>query len=121
MYERHIGKIKNPSVNDSTIKLQEDFSMKTIFEQQGVEYRQTGDYMFPNVELTEQTEYQIGVWGQRYKRYIKSNHRVLYYNYLTSGKLSLNATSLNSGSLSWLRNASAIDVRRISMNLSIVL
>ena len=82
--------------------------MKTIFEQQGVEYRQTGDYMFPNVELTEQTEYQIGVWGQRYKRYIKSNHRVLYYNYLTSGKLSLNATSLNSGSLSWLRNASAI-------------
>ena len=34
--------------------------MKTIFEQQGVEYRQTGDYMFPNVELTEQTEYQIG-------------------------------------------------------------
>ena len=95
--------------------------MKTIFEQQGVEYRQTGDYMFPNVELTEQTEYQIGVWGQRYKRYIKSNHRVLYYNYLTSGKLSLNATSLNSGSLSWLRNASAIVVRRISISLSIVL
>ena len=95
--------------------------MKTIFEQQGVEYRQTGDYMFPNVELTEQTEYQIGVWGQRYKRYIKSNHLVLYYNYVTAGKLSLNATSLNSGSLSWLRNASAIDVRRISMNLSIVL
>ena len=61
--------------------------MKTIFEQQGVEYRQTGDYMFPNVELTEQTEYQIGVWGQRYKRYLKLNHRVLYYNYLTSGKL----------------------------------
>ena len=38
--------------------------MKTIFEQQGVEYRQTGDYMFPNVELTEQTEYQIGVSKQ---------------------------------------------------------
>ena len=40
--------------------------MKTIFEQQGVEYRQTGDYMFPNVELTEQTEYQIGVWGHQH-------------------------------------------------------
>lgn len=61
--------------------------MKTIFEQQGVEYRQAGDYMLPDVELTEQTEYQIGVWGQRYKRYLKSNHRVLYYNYLTSGRL----------------------------------
>lgn len=28
--------------------------MKTIFEQQGVEYRQVGDYMLPDVELTEQ-------------------------------------------------------------------
>lgn len=61
--------------------------MKTIFEEQGVEYRQARDYMLPNVELDEQKKYQIGVWGQRYKRYLKSNHRVLYYNYLTSGKL----------------------------------
>ena len=61
--------------------------MKTIFEEQGVEYRQAGDYMLPNVELDEQKKYQIGVWGQRYKRYLKSNHRVIYYNYLTSGRL----------------------------------
>lgn len=61
--------------------------MRTIFEQQGVEYRQAGDYMLPNVALAKQKEYQIGVWGQRYKRYLKSNHQVLYYNYLTSGKL----------------------------------
>ena len=25
--------------------------------------------------------------GQRYKRHLKSNHRVIYYNYLTSGRL----------------------------------
>lgn len=37
--------------------------MKTIFEEQGVEYHQTGDYMLPNVEQAEQNEYQIGVWG----------------------------------------------------------
>ena len=61
--------------------------MKTIFEQQGVEYRQAGDYMLPNVGMDEQKEYQIGVWGQRYKRHLKSNHRVIYYNYLTSGSL----------------------------------
>lgn len=30
---------------------------------------------------------EIGVWGQRHKRYLKSHHRVLYYNLLTSGKL----------------------------------
>jgi len=61
--------------------------MKTIFEQQDVEYHQVGDYMLPNVALAEQKEYEIGVWGQRYKRHLKSNHRVLYYNYLTSGRL----------------------------------
>lgn len=37
--------------------------------------------------MGEQKEYQIGVWGQRYKRHLKSNHRVIYYNYLTSGRL----------------------------------
>ena len=37
--------------------------MKTIFEEQGVEYHQAGDYMLPNVEQSEQNEYQIGVWG----------------------------------------------------------
>ena len=61
--------------------------MKTIFEEPGVKYHQSGDYMLPNVTLAEQKDYQIGVWGQRYKRYLKSNHKVLYYNYLTSGKL----------------------------------
>ena len=37
--------------------------MKTIFEEQGVEYHQAGDYMLPNVEQAEQNEYQIGAWG----------------------------------------------------------
>jgi hypothetical protein len=27
------------------------------------------------------------VWGQRHKRYLKSHHRVFYYNLLTSCKL----------------------------------
>lgn len=61
--------------------------MKTIFEQQGIEYRQAGDYMLPNVELDEQKKYQIGVWGQRYRRHLKENHRIIYYNYLTKGTL----------------------------------
>ena len=29
----------------------------------------------------------IGIWGQRHLRYIKQNHKVLYLNLLTSGKL----------------------------------
>lgn len=41
----------------------------------------------PNLTLTDENERQSGVWGMRHKRYLKSNHRVLYYNLLTSGKL----------------------------------
>lgn len=61
--------------------------MKTLFEEQGIEYRQMGDYMLSNVELAEQKDYQIGVWGQRYRRHLKENHRIIYYNYLTKGTL----------------------------------
>ena len=52
--------------------------MKTIFEQQGVEYRQLGDFMLPNVGLNAQKEYPIGVWGQRYRRHLKEKHRIIY-------------------------------------------
>ncbi|CAG7591387.1 hypothetical protein PEPTYR26121_01350 [Peptoniphilus tyrrelliae] len=62
--------------------------MKTIFEQQGVEYCQVGDYMLPNVGLNAQQEYPIGVWGQRYRKHLKENRRIIYYNYLTKGTLS---------------------------------
>ena len=35
----------------------------------------------------EETEANIGVWEMRHKRYLKQNHKVFYYNLLTSGKL----------------------------------
>lgn len=31
----------------------------------------------------------IGVWGQRHKRYLEQNYRVLYMNLLTSGRLNV--------------------------------
>ena len=62
----------------------------TIFEQTGGTYTQAGDYMLPNLlPAEEETEANIGVWGMRHKRYLKQNHKVLYYNLLTSGKLNL--------------------------------
>lgn len=60
---------------------------KTIFEQMGGTYRETGDYVLPNLELPSEEEHPIGVWGQRRLRYLKQHHKVLYYNLLTSGKL----------------------------------
>lgn len=60
----------------------------TIFEQIGGTYTWVGDYMLPDLlPAEEETEANIGVWGMRHKRYLKQNHKVLYYNLLTSGKL----------------------------------
>lgn len=60
----------------------------TIFEKQGGTYTQVGDYMLPDLlPAEEEKKTNIGVWAMRHKRYLKQNHKVLYYNLLTSGKL----------------------------------
>ena len=60
---------------------------KTIFEQMGGTYSQVGDYLLPDLKLSEEKQANIGVWGMRYKRFLKENHCVLYANLMTSGKL----------------------------------
>ena len=60
----------------------------TIFEKQVSTYTQVGDYMLPDLlQAEEEKEANIGIWAMRHKRYLKQNHKVLYYNLLTSGKL----------------------------------
>ena len=61
--------------------------MKSIYESTGKGYTQQGYYLLPNLQLNEETEYNIGIWGQRYRQHLKSNHKVIYYNYLTEGTL----------------------------------
>ena len=61
---------------------------KTIFEKMGGTYTQVGDYYLPDLKLPEEEKQaNIGVWGMRHKRFLKENHRVLYANLMTSGKL----------------------------------
>lgn len=61
---------------------------KTIFEEMGGTYTRVGDYYLPNLKLPEEEKQAtIGVWGMRHKRFLKENHRVLYANLMTSGKL----------------------------------
>ena len=67
----------------------------TIFEQTGGTYTQVGDYMLPDLlPAEEEKEANIGVWAMRHKRYLKQNHKVLYYNLLTSGKLNSYLTGI---------------------------
>lgn len=61
---------------------------KAIFEEMGGTYTQVGDYILPDLKLPEEEKQaNIGVWGMRHKRFLQENHRVLYANLMTSGKL----------------------------------
>lgn len=60
---------------------------KVIYdEKNGLWYELQGDYYIPCLQLPEEEQQPIGVWGQRHLRYIKQNRKVLYLNLLTSGK-----------------------------------
>lgn len=56
-------------------------------EKNGLWYEKQGDYYLPCLELPEEEEKPIGIWGQRHMRYIKQHKRVFYANLLTSCKL----------------------------------
>ena len=56
-------------------------------EHTGISYTLQGDYYLPDLKLPEQEDKSIGLWGQRYLKYIKQHRKVLYINLLTSGKL----------------------------------
>ena len=65
-------------------------------ETTGISYTLQGDYYLPDLELpTEEKESNIGVWGMRHANYLKQHHKVVYYNLLTSGKLSSYLTEIN--------------------------
>ena len=59
--------------------------MQAIFETMGGTYRQEGDYLLPNIEVPESP--QIGIWGQRRLRYLRTHKRVLYTTMLMSDTL----------------------------------
>lgn len=60
--------------------------MKSLYEELSGNYVEVGDVQVPAL-VSIDTNYEIGIWGQRHKAYLKENHRVIYYNLLTSGKL----------------------------------
>ena len=61
--------------------------MKSIYESTGNGYTLQGNYLLPNLRLNIEPEYNIGIWGQRYRQHLKTQHKVIYYNYLTKDTL----------------------------------
>lgn len=52
----------------------------------GIDYTLVGEVYLPNLISTE-TNYEIGMWGQRHLEYIKKYRKDLYISLLTSCKL----------------------------------
>ena len=52
-----------------------------------ITYTKQGDYLLLDLTLPEQDHREIGIWGERRRRYLMNHHKILYYNLLTSCKL----------------------------------
>ena len=50
--------------------------MQTDFEAIGDTYIQAGDYLLPDVEVPESP--QIGIWGERRRKYLQEHDKVIY-------------------------------------------
>ena len=61
--------------------------MKILYETLGGTYRKENGRLIPEIKLPEQTNYQIGKYGQFYLDYIKNHRRGRYTTLLTEGKL----------------------------------
>ncbi len=53
---------------------------KSLFEQMGGTYHQEGDYLIPNLAAPEAPN--IGIWGQRRRKFLKEHRRILYNSML---------------------------------------
>lgn len=60
--------------------------MKSLYEELNGSYIEVGDVKVSALVSTD-TNYEIGIWGQRHNKYLKEHHKVIYYNLLTQCKL----------------------------------
>ena len=50
--------------------------MKSTYETMGGAYQQAGDYSLPCIDPPENPD--IGIWGERRRKYLQTNHKALY-------------------------------------------
>ena len=61
--------------------------MKDKFIKNGIEYVRQGDYYIPNLTVPDETEYQIGKYGNLRRTFLKEHHNWLYSTMLMQGTL----------------------------------
>ena len=69
---------------------------KHIFdENNGLWYELQGDYYFPCLTVPAEEEKPIGIWGRLHLGYIKQEHKALYIELLTAGRLNAYLVDVN--------------------------
>lgn len=61
--------------------------MKSLFEEHGGKYIQCGDYLIPDLELTEQEQKPLGKYGMMRRKYLEENRTGLYTRMILNGTL----------------------------------
>lgn len=56
-------------------------------EQNNIEYTQIGDYLIPNIALSDEEQKPVGIWGQRHLRFIKQNKKGMYLELKATARL----------------------------------
>ena len=62
-------------------------NFESLYETLGGTYREENGHLIPDIALPEQTDYQIGKYGQLHLSYIKQHKRGTYTTLLTEGRL----------------------------------
>ena len=52
-----------------------------------ITYTRQGDYYLPDLTLPEQPQLELGMYAQMRRRFLRNEHKILYYNLLTKCKL----------------------------------
>ena len=59
--------------------------MKSTYETMSGKYQQNGNYLLPNFEVPEYP--QVGVWGERRRKYLREHQQALYTAMMLSDTL----------------------------------
>ena len=73
--------------------------MKSYFEENGGTYTKVGEYLIPDLVMDPQPEGEIGIWGQRRKRYLKEHRKGTYNAMLLQGILTRHLIDTNTEAL----------------------
>ena len=69
--------------------------MESLFEQMGGTYHQEGDFLIPDLILSDTTDYHVGKYGRLRHRYLKEHRRVLFNIMLTNETLAKHVADID--------------------------